>query len=212
VRTLVPLYVSPYDDVEWAQALAALGSGDIAVINPDSGPGAGPDPAWSKRVWDLHGRNVFVAGYVHISYGGRDWRECVAEAARYRQLGYGIDTVFWDETSPTQPYGSLRGLHGFAKSLMPSGTGMSIFNLGLPHTEQTRVWSRQLPGSIWVTYEGPANNYPAMHPDRSREAHLVYDAVEAQSLAVTRAAEREGIGYVYATPDTLVNPWDSWKG
>jgi hypothetical protein len=213
VRILWPAYVHPAVEAEWAQALEQLGAGDIAVINPSSGPGVEMDLAWVRRVEQLHDRGVLVAGYVSTSYGARDWRACVDDAAGYRRLGYRIDLVFYDEIAGTEPFGALRGLHGYSRSLMPPRQGMSVFNLGRPHDEATRPLSMALAGSIWVTFESAAAQYPITpHPDRSREAHLVYSATPTLGAAVTRQADIDGVGFLYVTPDDLINPYDTWKG
>jgi hypothetical protein len=210
MRTLWPGYTNPTDDEEWGQAIGALRAEDIAVMNPADGPGREMDVAWVHRINQLHAKGVLVGGYVATGYSGRDWRVCVAEAGRYRSLGYSIDLIFWDEVAGFEPLGALKGLHGYSRSLMPRGTGWSVFNLGKAHTDNSKAIARVLTGSIWVTFESPATMYPIS--DRSGEAHLVYGAGPGIAAAVRREAERDGIGWMYTTADTLPNPWDTWDG
>lgn len=214
MRTLWPAYLWRDDELEWTQALAALKLGDIAIINPASGPGTELFVVQQQRIAQMQALGIAVAGYVTTANGGKPWRDAVAEAARYRELGYSIEAIFWDETSTFDVQGAYRGLHGYSRSLKNPASalyaqGFSIFNLGEAHSSTTRDMAKVLSGSIWVTFENDAKLYNP--PDLSNEAHLVYDT-GANTAATLVKAKRAGVGYCYATPDTLDNPWDSWEG
>lgn len=210
MRTLAPLYIPTGDTVEWSQALRTLEPGDIGVVNPASGPGGWTDGGWVHRIAQLHDEDVLVAGYVATGYSAKDWRSCVDEAAQYRTLGYEVDLIFWDEICGLEPGPVLRGLHGFSRSLMPRGTGYSVFNLGTAHSDYTAQVAKVLSGSIWVTFESPGAEYPIA--DRSHQAHLVYAAEPALAATLRIEAMSEGLGWFYATADTMPNPWDSFEG
>jgi Spherulation-specific family 4 len=68
----VPAYF--YPGPFWSQ-LDRAGSGvDVAVMNPNSGPGTGPDPQYVRAVRSAKAAGITVVGYVYTSYGVGRWQ------------------------------------------------------------------------------------------------------------------------------------------
>jgi hypothetical protein len=63
----VPAYF--YPGSYWTQLDQAGPGVGIAVMNPDSGPGAGPDPNGVGAVQSAEAAGITVVGYVYTSYG-----------------------------------------------------------------------------------------------------------------------------------------------
>ena len=70
----------------------------IAIINPSSGPGDHPDPAYKAQVRAMQGRGVRVVCYVHTSYARRPSEQVQREIER-AFAWYAVDGIFLDEVS-----------------------------------------------------------------------------------------------------------------
>lgn len=73
---LVPAYLNPARHDLWAQLYAQLRPGDIAILNPDSGPGTEALSDWIRISHELRLRGIGVFGYVPAAYGKaiHQWR------------------------------------------------------------------------------------------------------------------------------------------
>ena len=207
MRTLWPSYLWSHDDKEWADGLAN-GTPGVAIINPASGPGEAVDDALMARCAELLAHRWLIVGYVASTYFHKPVADYLAELARYPAFGYPIVGAFCDETPSlggNLAYG--RAVHGAARALGRDGAkGLSFFN---PGGGDLPLLADRLPGSVWVTYEGPASGYwPAPGSSSKRQAHLVY----ADDGTADARMARTQVGWGYTTPDTLPNPWSSWKG
>src|SRR5262249_54233435 len=69
--TIVPLYSLPTDPA-WTAIIAAKKNHPtvdvVAIVNPDSGPGAAKDASYTDGIAALLGAGIRVIGYVHSSY------------------------------------------------------------------------------------------------------------------------------------------------
>ena len=205
----VPAYF--YPGPLWQQLDAGAPQVRIAVMNPASGPGSGPDANYAAAVAAAQQQKVKVLGYVHTSYGQRPLATVEAEVDDYRTW-YGVTDIFFDEASTDcaqLPY--YKALHGYVKGKQ-AGADVAI-NPGTATAECYMGVADQV-----VTFEGDYASYLNSFTSAAWTAkysparfwHLVYNTpttVGMQSvLALSRA---RGAGLVYVTPDTLPNPWDT---
>lgn len=196
-----------YGMPDWDAVVAAKPA--IVVLNPNSGPGPSQNHYWNQIVSACKKAGIKVIGYVPLNYGDRPRDIVLQEASRYFEW-YNLDGIFWDE-APTNPLvysGKYRGVHGYARKV--DKTGISVFNPGAnPATISTLM--TQLPGSIWVTFEGPEWYYQQQMPRpslyKSRHAHIIYGVSSPTTKALL---ELSGVGYGFVTNDDLPNPYDSW--
>ncbi|WP_052441428.1 spherulation-specific family 4 protein [Streptacidiphilus anmyonensis] len=181
---LVPAYFDPRaDPASWAVLREAAPRLAAVVINPSSGPGPAPDPAYAEARGEL--ARTRVLGYVDTDYGRRPHAEVVAEIAAYRRW-YGVDGVFLDQT----PDGSEALPHYIRLTIAARSLGASFvaLNPGLPpHPAYLDL------ADVVVTFEGPWSDYGDRAPDAG--THLVH------------AAPPDALVHGYATPGRLPNPW-----
>ncbi|MDH6544474.1 spherulation-specific family 4 protein [Streptomyces sp. SPB4] len=205
---LVPLYVHPAEDPgAWARLIGAAPRTYAVVLNPASGPGPRPDPAFTAAASALHAAGARLLGYVDTAYGRRDAAEVNYEILRYREW-YGVDGCFMDRVTAERR--GLRACRRLVRSLRSLGADTVVLNPGVhPDPGYLRL------ADLVVTFEGDWSTYvgafsrpgwTARHPPE-RFCHLVYGVPEALvPLAVRTAGER---GAAVSGPVTggLPNPW-----
>ena len=211
---LVPAYF--YPGAAWTQMCSTLPAGSIAVMNPASGPGTATDPAYVDAVGPCRARGVHVIGYVYTSYGARSASAVRADIDAYFAR-YPVDGIFLDEMSndvSTQAYYASLTQYVHAK-----GAGMTV--VGNPGAAATSPW--QVDGGaadVVNVFEGTASALSSWSPpawvaarSASTLSAIVYAATSTSSMqsACARIASLN-VGWAYATPDTLPNPFDTLPG
>ena len=192
-RALIPAYVPPQQLERLAQR---QGNGSVLIVNPASGPGAVPDPAYARAITAARKDGWRVIGYVPTSYGERDRTAVEADTDRYAAW-YGVDGIFLDEAAHDVahlPY------YNALRARIP---GLLVINPGI-------VPDRGYLGAadVIVTYEGPYGGRvatPSWLPV-ARAAQLVYATPEKAALALASAPSS---GYLYVTSHELPDPWSA---
>jgi hypothetical protein len=207
IKIAVPAYFHPVTRAaDWAR-LAALGPAlGFAVMNPNSGPGDAPDPAYHPVIRAVTGAGGRVIGYVDTDYGRRPANLVLSELAAYRAW-YGLAGVFLDQVrSDEDRLGYYCGLAAEARRM---GLEFVVLNPGvIPAPGFAEV------ADVLVTFEGTWSayaDYPAADAirgyPRERFCHLIHGA-GPDALALTRAgAQAKHVGMIYATELTGSNPW-----
>lgn len=208
MNLLVPLYVHPSDDPgAWHRLIEAAAGTYAVVLNPASGPGAVPDPAFAAAAGALRTAGARLLGYVDTDYGTRDPAEVEADVVRHREW-YGTDGCFLDQV-PALP-DELPAVRRLVRSVRRLGAAPVVLNPGVhPAPGYARL------ADLLVTFEGHWSAYvsafsrpewTARHPPE-RFCHLVYGVPEALvPLAVRTAADR-GAGVAGPVTGELPNPW-----
>ncbi len=205
----VPAYF--YPGQYWTQ-LDQAGSGvGVAVMNPDSGPGSGPDPNYVSAIRSAESAGIRVVGYVYTSYGSRSLAAVESDINAYYSWYPQLDGIFLDEASTScaeEPY--YAALNSYVKS--KGGVGLTVLN---PGTQTNQCYEPA--ADILLTFEGSdaqyvshysapswVTQYPASH-----FWHVIYatSTVSAMATAIQLSKQRNA-GYVYVTPATLPNPYD----
>jgi Spherulation-specific family 4 len=79
-RLVVPAYFHPaIASGDWARMARQASHIRAIVLNPASGPGDQPDPAYFAALQPLRDAGVTIAGYVDTNYGQRPWRAALAD-------------------------------------------------------------------------------------------------------------------------------------
>lgn len=217
LRILIPLYAYPqwyqpanyiWDDV----ARAAVQVPIMAVINPDSGPGADfPNSDYAHGLADLAAGGVTIAGYVHSSYGARDPAAVKSDIDQYTNSPL-VTAIFIDEAaSDTNAlsyyqdlYAHVHARTNFSAVILNPGAPIAEAYLRL-HAADTAMIFEDRTG--WPSYvvDAYVSNYPA----RCFSA-LVHGCADAETMRrnVDLAAHRNA-GWIYVTDDNLPNPWDT---
>lgn len=192
---------------------ATLPSGAIAVMNPNSGPGAAVDPAYTSAVSACRSHGVGVVGYVYTSYGARSASAVRADVDAYFAR-YPVSGIFFDEasnSSSTQTYYASLYQYVHAKS---AGKLTVVTNPGVP---ATTAW--QLDGGtadIVNVFEGSPSSFSSWSPpawvanrNPANLSAIIYGASSTSTMqsACSRASSLN-LGWTYVTPDVLPNPFD----
>jgi Spherulation-specific family 4 len=214
----VPAYF--YPGSYWTQMDQSSPRLKIAVMNPNSGPGYSPDPNYVSAVRAAQAAGITVVGYVYTDYGSRSLSAVESDITSYYNW-YDVNGILLDQASTNCYYSSYyAALNSFVKA--KGGTARTILN---PGTQTSQCYVSD--ADILLTFEGSdwtyVNSYSApswvTRYSASHFWHIVYatPSDSAMTQAVSLSKQR-GAGYVYVTPDTLPNPYDTlpaglyWSG
>ncbi|MEV7001094.1 spherulation-specific family 4 protein [Streptomyces sp. NPDC093982] len=201
---LIPYYEHPsVRPVEWDAVIAAAPRLYGVVLNPASGPGDAPDPAFAEVAARLRAVDVRVLGYADTDYGRRPHADVVRDITRHRDW-YRADGVFLDQVAAGQAeFGHYQRL---ATAAWGAGHGTLVLNHGTaPHPSYARI------ADLLVTFEGPWASYTRLGPQPWRGAtgvrlcHLVYGVPAGVDLA--EPARARGATVHCAVPGVGDHPW-----
>jgi hypothetical protein len=227
---LVPAYFYPsFDPMQsyWDELTAAAASGArvTAIMNPDNGPGSGPNGDYTAAINAFRAAGGRVLGYVYTCYGRnlcvdglpstRSVGDVLTDVERYATW-YAVDGIFLDEMSNRE---SELGFYGeVASALRSAHAGWQI--VGNPGNGVPEAYLAV--ADTLVTYEGDGSYANAgvqpwmQQADPARQAHLIYNVSdEAGMHAALQQALARRAGYVYITDDRYTpgnpaepNPWN----
>lgn len=214
LRAAVPLYHYPGGDSTLWEHVLTPGAVDLVVVNVDSGPGARPDPVFTKA---LHGAPDNVHGYVDTDYGRRSVNDIRADARRWREW-YGVCSLFLDQVisgvdvgaRDRRDTGSLASLTGLIDALRRDGIRSIAGNPGtVPHPRVLGLFDvtcvRET--DMETHLATPIAPLPDVAP--SRLWHLIYDCPTDRVEEVVARSVELGAGLVGVSPDGLPHPWGS---
>ena len=205
LKSAIPTYF--YPGTLWGQLTSDNCS--IAIINPASGPGNQADPNYVNTVKAAQAKGIKVLGYVTSSYAQKTFSFFSDEVNRYFSW-YHVDGIFIDEAS-TSVDSSILGFYATAFTFIKNQAGFVVLNPGTLTSESYIKYC-----DLLINFEAEAlaysnfklagweTKYPA-----SKFWHLIHTCSAAQLPTVMAKAKTMNAGYVYATPDTLPNPWDT---
>ena len=205
----VPAYF--YPGPFWTQMDQAGSTLRLAVMNPNSGPGSAPDPNYVSAVRAAQAAGTTIVGYVYTDWGARSLSAVEADVNAYYRW-YGVNGIFFDQASTSCAYSSYyAALNAFVKA--KGGTARTILN---PGTQTSQCYVAD--ADILLTFEGTYSQYVSSYSaprwvtsySPSHFWHIVYGTPTASAMAqVVQLSRQHGAGYVYVTPDTLPNPYDT---
>jgi hypothetical protein len=211
-RLVVPAYFHPAAAPgEWARLARDADQIRMVVLNPASGPGRRPDPAYLDVLAPLQAAGVQIAAYVDSGYGRRPWRDALADIGRYQDW-YPVNGVLFDQVSAGPE--DLRHYAQLSRRARKAGMQVVAFNHGVhPHEGYARH------ADVLGTFEGPWNTYLQQGMPKwtrrwpaDRFYHVVY-SVPPQHLADAFVmAGRRRAGCVYLTDHGGSNPYDRLPG
>jgi Spherulation-specific family 4 len=207
-RLVVPAYFHPaVAPADWARMARQASHIRAVILNPASGPGDQPDPAYFPALQPLRDAGVTIAGYVDTNYGQRPLRAALADIERY-QDSYGITGVLFDRVSAVA--GDLRHYAVLARRARKLGAQTVVFNHGVhPHEGYARH------ADILGTFEGPWNVYLQQAVPQwtrswpaDRFYHVVYSVPPEHLASAFMVAGRRRAGCVYVTDHGGGNPYN----
>jgi Spherulation-specific family 4 len=203
----MPTYFN--DGPQWATLTAIGEQFSLAVLNPDSGPGVSAIPQIATQVAAAKLAGIKVIGYVSTNYEGDGVathvpKELVDPAIKKYLDWYGVDGIFFDETSPECSKSATLATHVQYLRAQKSGA-IVVLNPGR-NTEECFASPSGLNADVIVNFENTAavyetwlpsfwtNNYPA-----SKFWHIVYSTSSANaSHVVDLSLQRRG-GLLFAS-------------
>jgi len=205
---MVPSYISPGS--AWSQIDAGHPPVDLAIINPNSGPGSSRSSSYASQVVTSQGAGVDVVGYVHTSYGSRSLQTVESEISEYESW-YHLDGIFVDEASTSCSLETSYYAPLYAFIHAQAGLDLTILNPG-ESTNQCYMAA----ADVILGFEGsPADLAAVGQPPAWMAAFspgrfwgVVYGAsglTSERSALATLAAD--GFGEVFVTDKNLPNPY-----
>jgi hypothetical protein len=204
-RMAIPAYFDPGS--RWTQLQKGAPVVGLAIINPDSGPGAAYDAGYYSTTHAAQSKGVTILGYVYTGYGARPASAVRKDIDRYRSW-YAVDGIFLDEASnECGDKGYYQGLHDYIKGR----GGKVVINPGTVTPECYIATA-----DIIVNFEDDYSHYKgwkAMGWEKKYAAdrfwHLVLNTSQANMPNALSLSKARHAGWVYVTPDKLPNPWDT---
>jgi Spherulation-specific family 4 len=220
----MPTYFN--DAAQWATITAIGPQFSLAVLNPNSGPGAAKDNTIAAHVLAAQAQGIKVLGYVSTNYHGLFINGTpnipiydVPLAVSHYLNWYGVDGIFFDEavyecSQTSYLAGYVQGL----KSAKP--LGIAIVNPGRNSGEclvaPTGVGA--IPGAVGadvsVNFEGSAATYETWQPSfwtrnypASKFWHIVYSTPAAAVAQVVFLSKLRQGGLLFSSDlSALVGP------
>jgi hypothetical protein len=215
---LVPAYFYPGKDnlASWKEMARAARSVPVKVIlNPASGPGAAVDPNYRAVLRRLRYADAKILGYVHTSYGKRDFDAVRSDIQGYFEL-YDVDGFFLDEMS-TDP--STTGYYARIRKLIKQ-TDRSLEIVGNPGVIASESFVKTRLADAFVMFEGPFERFSLFRPPgwvrsypSSKFAAIIYDtpSEDAMRQALDRCIQGH-IGSLFISDGKGTNPYGQLPG
>jgi len=212
---MVPAYFYPSTGGYWISLNSAASRVPlVAIMNPDSGPGASQDSTYIQALANLHQAGGKVTGYVHTSYGARPLSDVQADIDLYLSF-YAVDGFFIDEMTNDENTNHLNYYAAIYQYIKAKGTNYSV--TGNPGSNTQEDYITQPTADSLMIFEDNGTNYSSFTPSSwvakypaQQFVHLPYDVTTATKMSnyVGLAVSRNA-GWIYITDDTLPNPYDT---
>ena len=216
-QLLVPAYFYPnatgtnyWNDLATAAHVAPL----VAILNPNSGPGASADPQYVAALAQLHAAGGKVIGYVSTNYGNRSAALVQADVDQYASL-YAVDGIFVDEMSNlAADVAYYASLYSYIK-----GKSAAWSVVGNPGTNTLEDYLKPATrgADALVIFEDDAGNYAGFTPaawtagySADHFAAIIHTQASATGMLVNLSSlGAQHVGRVFVTDDVLSNPYDT---
>jgi hypothetical protein len=204
---MIPLYT--YPGGTWTNVISVQeanpGVPVVAIINPDSGPGAGSDPNYVSGILSLQAAGVTVIGYVPTGYGSTSISAVEAMVNDYKSW-YPVTGIFFDEMSNVAGYeGYYSTLNAYAQSL-----GFT-YTVGNPGADTIPAYIGTVDTIVIYENQGlpSISNLEGWHSGYAKDnfAMMAY-GVQSVNGSYPSAASPH-VGYIYITNAQLPNPYDA---
>jgi len=173
----------------------------VAIINPNSGPGSGPDSTFSSYMPKLHNAGVEMVGYVHTSYGARAISDVKKEIDVYAQQFPLVVGIFLDEVSASKSqlsyyqelYSYIMGMPGWKYDILNPG---AVPDAGYVNAA-TQIVTYESSTSGFANSQNPSY---ATCETKDKFAMITYGGSSSTMQSAISAAKSKGYyGWVYVT-------------
>ena len=204
---MIPLYT--YPGSTWTNVVAVQKANPsvpiVAIINPNSGPGAGMDPNYVSGILNLQATGVVVVGYVPTGYASRSLSAVESMVNDYKTW-YPVTGIFFDEMSNVAGYeGYYSTLNAYAKSL-----GFT-YTVGNPGADTLPSYVGTMDTIVIYENQGlpSLSNLEGWHAGYAKDnfAMMAYGVQNVNQSYPSTASPH--VGYIYITNAGLPNPYDA---
>jgi len=201
IKMMVPLYT--YPGASWdSVAAGAAYTQTVAIINPNSGPGTGPDSSYNSYMAKLNAAGVEMIGYVHTSYGARAIADVMADIDQWAAEFPLVVGIFLDEAASTADqvpyyttlYNYIMALPGYKYDVINPGTAPTSGYLAV----STQIVSFE---DSAASFAASANPSFASCSNKDHFSVIAYAATTTSSMqsALLAAKSKGYYGWVYVT-------------
>lgn len=214
LRLLVPAYIYPSKDgrLQWRRLLDAAAKVDlVAVVNPETGPGAERNPDYAAVVVEAAERGVKLVGYISTQYGARPASEVKADVDTWLRFYPRIAGFFLDQQPPDARHTAhIADIGAYIHEKMKDA--LVVTNPGTACDESYLARRASDVACIFDNFDGfPAFELPAhlRAYESARYAALVYQVADENTMAsLLKEAIIKRIGWIYITDGKTPNPWN----
>jgi hypothetical protein len=205
--SFVPAFFAPQG---WSRAVSGGSVPAVLILNPASGPGTAPDPAFKAAVSQAKRAGADVIGYIGTNYAQRPLAQSEQYVRDYRNW-YGVTGIFLDQTptSGSQQIGYYRSL---AREVRRATPDAAVWLNPGAYPDQ----SYMSVGTVVMVFEGPYESYVTSRVPgwvrqyrAARFAHTVYATPGADLASAVRLSRLRNAGYAYFTDDIGPNPYSA---
>lgn len=173
----------------------------VAIINPNSGPGSGPDSTYTTYMNKLNNAGVEMVGYVHTLWGDRDINTVKREIDIYASQFPFVVGIFLDEAAATadklpyyqQLYSYIMNMPGWKYDIVNPGTVPVQGYLNAA----TQIVSFEDASSKFASSSNPSF---ASCSNKDKFAVITYGASSSGMQSAVNTAKSKGYyGWVYVT-------------
>ena len=207
-QALIPAYF--YPGADWTRAIETKPTPRFMILDvTQSGAGSSPDRNYQAAAERARAAGIGIVGYSDTNYTQRPAAAVESDVAHYKSW-YGVTDIFLDGVSAGN--GGLRYYRQVSDYIHAANPGsLVILN---PGTYPDQAYMSL--GDIVLAFEGDYRefvrlsvphwvvDYPA-----SSFAYVIYGVTDSQLRDAIGAARKRRAGYVYVTPGTGPNPYDS---
>jgi len=207
IKVVVPLYV--YPGTAWDEVITAASSVSIvAIINPNSGPGTGPDSTYTTFIQKLHTAGITIIGYVHTTWGARSLSAVQADIDLYARDFLYLSGIFVDEADNTltqisyytSVYNYIKAKSGYTEVFINPGTATIAnylpisTNIMIYENSAANINAETIPSFVLC----PPSGY-SKSGWKYRFSAAAYAASASQIVTLATDFQQKGIGYLYIT-------------
>ncbi len=213
-QMLVPAYFDPSVGTDWNTLIASV-SPQVpitAIMNPNSGPVAAVDAAYTSAIGRFQNAGGKVVAYVHSTYGNRPLADVENEVAVYQSQYGNINGIFVDEmdnTAGNLPY--YQALYAYIRNRNPAWQV-----IGNPGSNTVQAYLSPTPAaSVLVTFEHDTGYSKYATPtweagfSAGNFANIAYAVPSVATMRNDIAlAPTHNAGSIYVTDAGGVNPYN----
>jgi hypothetical protein len=215
-KIAIPSYFYPSSPVPsglWQQLESSVPTVGLALVNPNSGPGATSSANYAQLV-STKPQGLKMLGYVYSQGGARAIASVQADIDKYYSWYPQIDGIFIDEADNTScniESSYYLPLYNYIKSKSANAT--VVLNPGTS-TLECYVNASDILITFESTYTQYSGSWSSSHSwetkyPASRFWHLVHGTSSAQMASALSLSQQRNAGWIYVTDDVMNNPWDT---